>query len=107
MKQSRVCGALKFSPEISREQDAGSPEGRIGYVEWAEQDLQDVDMASPEQIELHRVNRCVPCGYYKFRADGCRMGWDCAFCHLCDVSEEQALVRRKRYQKVLKPKKKD
>eukprot|EP00929_Paragymnodinium_shiwhaense_P031080 TRINITY_DN1749_c0_g2_i1.p1 TRINITY_DN1749_c0_g2~~TRINITY_DN1749_c0_g2_i1.p1 ORF type:complete len:141 (-),score=25.91 TRINITY_DN1749_c0_g2_i1:412-834(-) len=39
------------------------------------------------QAELHHKGECRPCAYYAFKKDGCRMGEDCEFCHLCDRSQ--------------------
>eukprot|EP00929_Paragymnodinium_shiwhaense_P031081 TRINITY_DN1749_c0_g3_i1.p1 TRINITY_DN1749_c0_g3~~TRINITY_DN1749_c0_g3_i1.p1 ORF type:complete len:139 (-),score=31.53 TRINITY_DN1749_c0_g3_i1:736-1152(-) len=37
--------------------------------------------------ELHTRGECRPCAYFAFKKDGCRMGEDCEFCHLCDRSQ--------------------
>merc|ERR1712157_448668 len=36
-----------------------------------------------EREMRHNRNECTPCFYFTFRADGCRKGDDCEFCHLC------------------------
>jgi len=43
--------------------------------------------------EAHLLRECRPCAYFYFKADGCRKGHDCEFCHLCDKSEAK---RRKK-----------
>eukprot|EP00929_Paragymnodinium_shiwhaense_P047562 TRINITY_DN2411_c0_g1_i1.p1 TRINITY_DN2411_c0_g1~~TRINITY_DN2411_c0_g1_i1.p1 ORF type:complete len:136 (-),score=37.65 TRINITY_DN2411_c0_g1_i1:765-1172(-) len=40
-----------------------------------------------EQIELHQRGECRPCAYFAFKKDGCRMGDECEYCHLCDRSD--------------------
>jgi len=44
---------------------------------------------SPEEL-LHRRGECQPCAYFAFRADGCRAGDDCEFCHLCTKSQAKS-----------------
>jgi hypothetical protein len=40
----------------------------------------------------HQRGECAPCAYFAFKQDGCRMGDDCEFCHLCDRKE----IKKKR-----------
>merc|ERR1711988_1266921 len=40
-----------------------------------------------KEAELHARGQCRPCAYFAFKKDGCRMGDDCEFCHLCDRSQ--------------------
>merc|ERR1712217_725042 len=37
--------------------------------------------------EAHSRGECKPCAYFMHKADGCRQGNDCQFCHLCDKGE--------------------
>merc|ERR1711971_254632 len=39
------------------------------------------------KLDLHKLGECRPCAYYAFKKDGCRLGDDCEFCHLCDRAE--------------------
>lgn len=39
------------------------------------------------KVELHARGDCRPCAYFAFKKDGCRMGDDCEYCHLCDRSD--------------------
>ncbi|CAE8624422.1 unnamed protein product, partial [Polarella glacialis] len=34
--------------------------------------------------DAHARGECKPCAYFHHKADGCRMGKDCSFCHMCD-----------------------
>jgi len=43
----------------------------------------------------HLRGECVPCAFFAFKDDGCRMGDDCEFCHLCDRKE----IKKKRKMK--------
>jgi len=43
--------------------------------------------------ELHEMGRCKPCAYRHGKADGCRLGSECGFCHACPPQE---LKNRKR-----------
>merc|ERR1712048_1486506 len=40
-----------------------------------------------EKEMRHNRNKCTPCFYFTFRADGCWKGDDCEFCHLCTKKE--------------------
>jgi hypothetical protein len=44
-------------------------------------------------LEAHILGQCAPCAYFWYKADGCRQGAPCKFCHLCDKGE---IKRRKR-----------
>lgn len=37
--------------------------------------------------ELHALGRCSPCAYLHAKADSCRQGSACKFCHLCGSDE--------------------
>jgi len=49
----------------------------------------------PDILYLHQIGQCTPCNYFRYKADGCRQGADCAFCHHCPKGE---LKRRKKEQ---------
>lgn len=36
-----------------------------------------------EKLNLHLAGECKPCCFFAFKADGCRHGDDCEYCHLC------------------------
>eukprot|EP00442_Polarella_glacialis_P055819 CAMPEP_0115088456 /NCGR_PEP_ID=MMETSP0227-20121206/24005_1 /TAXON_ID=89957 /ORGANISM="Polarella glacialis, Strain CCMP 1383" /LENGTH=143 /DNA_ID=CAMNT_0002478735 /DNA_START=70 /DNA_END=501 /DNA_ORIENTATION=- len=64
------------------------------------QDAQEgsmLDASSGSQEEkkrlLHALGICKPCSYFAFKADGCRQGDSCAFCHFC--TEGEAKDRRR------------
>eukprot|EP00931_Biecheleriopsis_adriatica_P074739 TRINITY_DN48743_c0_g1_i1.p1 TRINITY_DN48743_c0_g1~~TRINITY_DN48743_c0_g1_i1.p1 ORF type:complete len:267 (+),score=58.37 TRINITY_DN48743_c0_g1_i1:41-841(+) len=44
----------------------------------------------------HDSRNCKPCLYYYSKADGCRRGDACEFCHLCPRGAAQQLKREKR-----------
>jgi len=50
--------------------------------------------------ELHLKGECKPCAYFYTKADGCRGGADCSFCHLCPPTELK--TRRKEKLKAMK-----
>lgn len=35
------------------------------------------------KLELHQSGNCKPCCFFAFKADGCRHGDDCEYCHFC------------------------
>jgi len=41
----------------------------------------------PAHEEAHYQNRCRPCAYHLYKRDGCRLGNECTFCHLCKRGE--------------------
>lgn len=41
----------------------------------------------PSMEELHERRECTPCAYFAIKADGCRRGSECGFCHLCPADE--------------------
>eukprot|EP00931_Biecheleriopsis_adriatica_P046083 TRINITY_DN26442_c0_g3_i1.p1 TRINITY_DN26442_c0_g3~~TRINITY_DN26442_c0_g3_i1.p1 ORF type:complete len:164 (-),score=14.53 TRINITY_DN26442_c0_g3_i1:440-931(-) len=41
----------------------------------------------PSTQKAHDEGTCRPCAYFWAKADGCRLGADCAFCHLCPPEE--------------------
>eukprot|EP00929_Paragymnodinium_shiwhaense_P015961 TRINITY_DN12405_c0_g1_i4.p1 TRINITY_DN12405_c0_g1~~TRINITY_DN12405_c0_g1_i4.p1 ORF type:complete len:136 (-),score=5.69 TRINITY_DN12405_c0_g1_i4:365-772(-) len=55
------------------------------------------------QIDLHDRGLCQPCAYYARKNDGCRLGAECEFCHLCDNVRYQAWKRRWRRFKLTLP----
>merc|ERR1712232_125826 len=54
-------------------------------------DLSASQTAAP--AEAHYRGECKPCAYHVYKADGCRQGAACPFCHLCTRGE---IKRRKR-----------
>lgn len=53
-----------------------------------------------EKQRLHDLRECKPCAYFAFKADGCRLGDDCEYCHLCDKRDSRK--REKQRAKALK-----
>jgi hypothetical protein len=56
-----------------------------------------------EKEELHQRGECTPCAYFAIKADGCRWGSECSFCHLC--SADDLRLRKKKRVKAAKDKK--
>eukprot|EP00929_Paragymnodinium_shiwhaense_P079877 TRINITY_DN4163_c0_g1_i1.p1 TRINITY_DN4163_c0_g1~~TRINITY_DN4163_c0_g1_i1.p1 ORF type:complete len:310 (-),score=26.79 TRINITY_DN4163_c0_g1_i1:372-1277(-) len=50
-------------------------------------------MKAASKLALHVQGHCRPCAYFAFKGDGCRMGEDCEFCHLCDRTETRRWKR--------------
>lgn len=46
-----------------------------------------VTNANPVVQEMHILRQCTPCNYFWHKADGCRQGANCTFCHLCTKGE--------------------
>eukprot|EP00928_Gymnodinium_smaydae_P095603 TRINITY_DN8253_c0_g3_i1.p1 TRINITY_DN8253_c0_g3~~TRINITY_DN8253_c0_g3_i1.p1 ORF type:complete len:283 (+),score=44.84 TRINITY_DN8253_c0_g3_i1:139-987(+) len=51
-----------------------------------------------QAVTNHALGQCNPCAYYWNKADGCRQGADCSFCHLCD---SDAMRRKKRIRRAM------
>ncbi|CAE8620243.1 unnamed protein product [Polarella glacialis] len=43
--------------------------------------------------EAHRRGVCRPCSYFTMKADSCRQGDACEFCHICTLDEARAWKR--------------
>jgi hypothetical protein len=52
--------------------------------------------STPMKFLEHASGECRPCSFFAFRADGCRWGDDCDFCHLCDASSIRKSKRERR-----------
>merc|ERR1719356_647273 len=52
-----------------------------------ESDVTDKAARLAEKMMKHNRKQCTPCTYFTFRDDGCRLGDDCEFCHLCTKQE--------------------
>lgn len=37
--------------------------------------------------QAHAIGQCTPCAYFWYKKDGCRLGEECKFCHLCQKGE--------------------
>merc|ERR1711974_2522 len=48
----------------------------------------------------HARATCKPCAYFRVKADGCRKGDACPFCHICE--KEEVKKRQKESKKSLK-----
>jgi len=99
-----IGARASFALEVKVKQ---SKEGKPVDITWnfssasttAAEDSLDEKELSPNEL-LHRRGECKPCAYFAFRADGCRAGADCEFCHLCTKS--QARGKKKAKGKMLK-----
>merc|ERR1712151_334859 len=65
-----------------------------------ESDVTDKAARLAEKVMKHNRNQCTPCFYFTFRDDGCRLGDDCEFCHLC--TKKQCRQREKQRAKAVK-----
>ncbi|CAE8693734.1 unnamed protein product [Polarella glacialis] len=45
-------------------------------------------------MEAHRLGVCVPCNYFACKADGCRNGDECTWCHFCSVDTAKSRRRQ-------------
>jgi hypothetical protein len=75
-------------------------------VDWPDTDEEDMgpsreqsEVSLEEKVAMHRgseahaIGQCVPCAYFWYKKDGCRLGENCKFCHLCNKGE---VKKRKR-----------
>ncbi|CAE8619752.1 unnamed protein product [Polarella glacialis] len=51
-------------------------------------------LPAAEKTEAHRRGVCRPCGYFSMKADSCRQGDACDFCHICTLDEARAMKRQ-------------
>eukprot|EP00929_Paragymnodinium_shiwhaense_P022584 TRINITY_DN14390_c0_g1_i1.p1 TRINITY_DN14390_c0_g1~~TRINITY_DN14390_c0_g1_i1.p1 ORF type:complete len:218 (-),score=18.05 TRINITY_DN14390_c0_g1_i1:576-1157(-) len=40
-----------------------------------------------KKLKLHSEKQCRPCAFFAYKADGCRQGDACDYCHLCTRTE--------------------
>eukprot|EP00929_Paragymnodinium_shiwhaense_P046891 TRINITY_DN23840_c0_g1_i1.p2 TRINITY_DN23840_c0_g1~~TRINITY_DN23840_c0_g1_i1.p2 ORF type:complete len:311 (+),score=45.90 TRINITY_DN23840_c0_g1_i1:98-1030(+) len=71
------------------------PEGRLCDLCTSGMDNQQM------QRDRHAQGTCQPCAYAARKADGCRKGISCPYCHLCDNRGYQAWKRRVRRERML------
>lgn len=45
-------------------------------------------------VQAHALGQCIPCAYFWYKKDGCRLGEECKFCHLCQKGE---IKKRKKH----------
>lgn len=57
-------------------------------------------LRDPGKDEAHRLGHCKPCAYFLYKEDGCRLGDECSFCHMC--SEGEVKRRKKDKHRVMK-----
>mmetsp|Transcript_126886 Transcript_126886/g.344488 ORF Transcript_126886/g.344488 Transcript_126886/m.344488 type:complete len:257 (+) Transcript_126886:127-897(+) len=57
-------------------------------------------LRDPRKEEAHRTGDCKPCAYFLYKEDGCRLGDECSFCHLCVDGEVKR--RKKEKHRVMK-----
>eukprot|EP00929_Paragymnodinium_shiwhaense_P017884 TRINITY_DN12770_c0_g7_i1.p2 TRINITY_DN12770_c0_g7~~TRINITY_DN12770_c0_g7_i1.p2 ORF type:complete len:196 (-),score=26.27 TRINITY_DN12770_c0_g7_i1:912-1499(-) len=48
-----------------------------------------------KKLKLHSERGCRPCAFFVYKADGCRMGDACEYCHLCTRTEIRRWKRTK------------
>eukprot|EP00931_Biecheleriopsis_adriatica_P013936 TRINITY_DN11548_c0_g1_i1.p1 TRINITY_DN11548_c0_g1~~TRINITY_DN11548_c0_g1_i1.p1 ORF type:complete len:128 (+),score=35.66 TRINITY_DN11548_c0_g1_i1:49-432(+) len=46
--------------------------------------------------QRHERGECKPCAYFNLKADGCRRGAACEFCHICGREEMKAFKRNQK-----------
>eukprot|EP00929_Paragymnodinium_shiwhaense_P015055 TRINITY_DN12305_c0_g3_i1.p2 TRINITY_DN12305_c0_g3~~TRINITY_DN12305_c0_g3_i1.p2 ORF type:complete len:191 (+),score=28.66 TRINITY_DN12305_c0_g3_i1:84-575(+) len=59
----------------------------------------DVLRNTNRQRDLHEQGKCMPCGYFSRKSDGCWKGASCEFCHYCNNKSYQTWKRRERRQR--------
>jgi len=82
-----------FTLEVSVKDGAN---GRPVWISWRFGVAEMTDNAEfgPKELQ-HITGQCTPCAYFAFRGDGCRVGDDCEFCHLCTKSQAKAKKKAK------------
>ncbi|CAE8628658.1 unnamed protein product [Polarella glacialis] len=44
-------------------------------------------LTQQQKLQAHQSGQCRPCSFHNARADSCRLGDDCQFCHLCTYED--------------------
>jgi hypothetical protein len=92
MRETTKSRAMAKSGETAESEVMAESElGKQDVKVWASREEREV--ARREMIYLHKQGVCRPCLYFAFKADSCRNGDDCEFCHLC--AREDVAWRRK------------
>eukprot|EP00929_Paragymnodinium_shiwhaense_P077017 TRINITY_DN3963_c0_g1_i3.p1 TRINITY_DN3963_c0_g1~~TRINITY_DN3963_c0_g1_i3.p1 ORF type:complete len:135 (-),score=9.45 TRINITY_DN3963_c0_g1_i3:308-712(-) len=76
------------SPSNRSRFDSSSSDREVGVNRSGNFSAQDA------QRDLHARGLCQPCAYFARKNDGCWLGAECNFCHLCDNVTYQAWKRR-------------
>eukprot|EP00930_Biecheleria_cincta_P055218 TRINITY_DN41565_c0_g1_i1.p1 TRINITY_DN41565_c0_g1~~TRINITY_DN41565_c0_g1_i1.p1 ORF type:complete len:228 (-),score=34.11 TRINITY_DN41565_c0_g1_i1:121-804(-) len=85
--------------ETSRDISRGGGSGASFQSSQRENILLQV---SDDMREAHAKQTCNPCAYFVKKADGCRKGAECTFCHLC--TEEDVRNKRRQLNKLMRRK---
>lgn len=95
-------GEAPSSQEPAEEYDSTTEQEQ----ESAKEHAQDEPTCFMDTLVAHRLGKCRPCSYFYLKADGCRMGDACEFCHLC-TAEEVKVKRRTTKKEIRAQKRKD
>ncbi|CAE8628306.1 unnamed protein product [Polarella glacialis] len=61
--------------------------GRLSIQQQQQQQNQQQQQDQQQKMQAHQRGQCRPCSFQKTRADSCRLGDDCQFCHLCTYED--------------------
>ncbi|CAK0810343.1 unnamed protein product [Prorocentrum cordatum] len=85
-------GMLKARTSASRNSSAPATIERVEFR-----------LKYPAMEDAHIRGECKPCAYFLYKADGCRHGNQCNFCHLCTEGERKRRRKAKRGQPLALP----
>jgi len=88
------------SNRMEDEEDCPAVSPKLARSASAPGDLLTVPFKAYTMAELHEIGKCHPCAYVYGKADGCRRGEQCKFCHACPP--EELKTRKKLRAKALK-----
>ncbi|CAE8592356.1 unnamed protein product [Polarella glacialis] len=60
---------------------------RSSTQQQQQQHQQQQQQNQQQKMQAHQRGQCMPCSFQKTRADSCRLGDDCQFCHLCTYED--------------------
>ncbi|CAE8613242.1 unnamed protein product [Polarella glacialis] len=102
----KMFKVISFSKQPQQESEAVRPEANQGGVASAEhvgfespgrsstqqqqqrqQHQQQQQQNQQQKMQTHQRGQCRPCSFQSVKADNCRLGDDCQFCHLCTYED--------------------
>ncbi|CAE8733929.1 unnamed protein product, partial [Polarella glacialis] len=89
----KLIKKISFSMQQQQQQQqqqkvAFRPAANQGAVASAEHVGQQQQQQHQQQkLQAHQRGQCRPCSFQSARADSCRLGDDCQFCHLCTYED--------------------
>jgi len=80
-------------PNFSLPQHSPAPEQSQSLGEW-QNSVEETTVIAEVEVAQHGAGQCRPCAWF-WRAQGCRNGGSCSYCHLCPEGELKSRKKNK------------